>query len=197
MENIKNVNLDDTKNADGKNKPDSHINNSQIEDLKIDNSMDRSKDNLMDNPMDNLVDNQTDDGVTLLTSKQVIKEGFNFHFEVDDYKIHAWGSSKSGKEVVTVDGEIVSEKRSLGRHTIHSFILNNVRYEIEFNVKSLLTGEFHCSLIKDGAHIETQKQVPKNSATKKMAKKNILIAFILGGICGYVAMTLMLEFFVN
>ena len=49
------------------------------------------------------------------------KEGYHFVFKFGSRVIEAWGTGFSGKEYVTVDGELKSEKRT---HAKTSIILN-------------------------------------------------------------------------
>jgi hypothetical protein len=131
----------------------------------------------------------------------IFSKGFNFKFNVEGHEIHAWGSAKSGKEKVFVDGKLVSSKWSLTKKSIHTFKLNNDNYELEFNMVSFLTSELHCILIKNGAHLETQKQVPRQTENKKKAKWFIglfaIVGAIVGAICGYWLMILILDYFSN
>jgi hypothetical protein len=131
--------------------------------------------------------------VSKLSGMQLLTEGFNFYFEVEDKKIHAWGSAKSGKERVSIDGEIVSEKSSISKRSVHPFMIDGKEYEIEFQNISLWTGELHCSLIKEGTHVETQKQIPKSSANKKTSIWWVIFWLIAGFIFGYTSV----DFIVN
>lgn len=132
--------------------------------------------------------------VEKLSGMTLLSDGFRFHFKVDDHEIEAWGSGKSGKESVTFDGVVVSEKRSLRRKSIHSFEHQGVLFEIEFNMVNMLTSELHCSLIKDGVHVETRKVMPKATSSKSEFLKGFLTWFAIGGVCGFVGMFLFLQF---
>ncbi|MFT6529580.1 MAG: hypothetical protein ACJAZB_001223 [Psychrosphaera sp.] len=142
--------------------------------------------------------NETDNqDVEKIGGLSIFSKGFNYKFNVEGHEIHAWGSAKSGKEKVFVDGKLVSSKWSVTKKSIHTFKLNNDSYELEFNMVSLLTSELHCILIKNGVHLETQKQVPKYTENKKKAKWFIGLHTIAGAICGYWLMTLILDYFSN
>ena len=134
------------------------------------------------------------DAVKKLSGISLFSDGFRFHFEVEGHQIEAWGSSKSGKESVTLDGNLVSEKRSLRRKSLHSFEHQGVLYEVEFNMVNLRTSELHCSLIKDGVHVDTQKVMPKSTSSKKEFFKGFFLWFGIGAISGFVGMTLLLNF---
>lgn len=90
------------------------------------------------------------------TYKELREEGYNFHFDIDGHHIHSHASSMSGKEIVYVDGEIVSERKSLKKHSRIELNLGENKYEIEFYMVSMFKGELHCILIKEGVHVEAQ-----------------------------------------
>ncbi len=148
--------------------------------------------------MNNQNVNQTDnDDVEQVGSLSLISKGYNFKFNVEGHEVHGWGSAKSGKEKVYLDGNLISSKWGLTKKSVHQFEVNNVSYEMEFNVVSLLTGELHCILIKNGVHLETQKQIPKPYANKKLANWRLALHTIAAGILGYWFMTLLLNHFSN
>ena len=120
------------------------------------------------------------------------RDGYHFEFEIDEHKIHAHGSAKSGKELVYINDKKIAEKRSFGRKSILNFVLDENKYEIEFNMVNLLSGELHCSLIKNGTHIRTQKK-----ALKKLyqigSKRTLLWLFLIGSLAGYFLMAELLK----
>jgi hypothetical protein len=85
------------------------------------------------------------------------REGASFLFEIDDQKITYKCSSVSGKEVVLVNGEIVSQSQNFKLKSNHIFNIESVEYEIEFESKDLLKGNSECSLKKSGSIIKTYK----------------------------------------
>lgn len=137
--------------------------------------------------------------VEKIGGRALLTKGFKFNAE--GHEVHAWGSAKSGKEKVYVDGKLVSSKWSFTKKSLHTFTVNNISYELEFNMVSLLTGELHCILIRKGVHVETQKQVPRQTENKKKAKWFIglvaIVGAIVGAICGYWLMILILDYFSN
>lgn len=135
------------------------------------------------------------DSVKKVSGMTLLSDGFRFNFKTNGHEIEAWGSGKSGKESITFDGTLVSEKRSLRRKSVHSFEHDGVSYEVEFNMVNLLTSELHCSLIKDGVHVETRKVVPKSTSSKKEFFKGFIVAFAIGGLGGFLGMLLILQFF--
>ena len=120
----------------------------------------------------------------------LIFKGYEFDFIESDNKIHCWGAGLSGREIIKVNGNIVSEKRNMtNRHSLHSFTIGKHKYEVEFNVVSMMTGELHCILIKDDLHIETQKMahasiVAKKPLTVKRFIRDILLFGLAGAILG-------------
>ena len=88
-------------------------------------------------------------------------EGYTFTFVHQGHEIVAFGSAKSGKETLTIDGKLISKKRSFGRRSVHTFMLNGTAFEVEFYMANMFTGELHCSLIEDGTHVATQKKALK------------------------------------
>lgn len=141
------------------------------------------------------LDNQSGnyDGYHKEDSKKALLNGRKFEFKDGSFLIECWVSSYSGKQIIKVNGQPVSTKRNLfKRQSLHSFVFEGVRYEVEFNVISLMTGELHCVLIKDGTHLETQKniltagkdQIPYNAKT---VKKDFVIYTVLGFISGVIA----------
>jgi len=114
-------------------------------------------------------------------------DGYHFYFDIDDDLIHAHGSAKSGKESIYVNDKLVTSKRSFRRKSCHTFKIANCNYEIEFYMANLSTGELHCTLIKNGTHVKTQKKSLKQYY--HIANKRTLIwSAIIGAISGWSAM---------
>jgi hypothetical protein len=123
--------------------------------------------------------------VEKIGGRALLTKGFNFKFNAEGHEVHAWGSAKPGKEKVYVDGKLVSSKWSFTKKSLHTFTVNNISYELEFNMVSLLTGELHCILIRKGVHVETQKQVAKFTANKRLMKWRIFLWFVIGFAFGF------------
>lgn len=122
--------------------------------------------------------------ISQIGTVSLFSDGFKFLFKVNDHNVLAWGSAKSGNEKVFIDDKLTSEQRNFTRRSVHTFMLDGNSYEIEFNTVSLLTGELHCSLIKDGVHVKTLKQVPKYTANKKQTKLRFALWFAMGFVFG-------------
>ncbi|WP_448548950.1 hypothetical protein [Thalassotalea fusca] len=149
-------------------------NNNHITDQQLDESMPLTDDNIQEDALE---------------SNVTFADGYTFTFHHKGHEIVAYGSAKSGKESLTIDGKLLSEKRSFGRRSTHSFTLDGVNYEIEFYMANMFTGELHCMLIEEGTHVSTQKKALKKS-NQVSSLKGLLImlfAFIGGGIVGFVS----------
>ena len=120
------------------------------------------------------------------------RDGYHFEYEIDGYNIHVHCSAKSGKEQVFVDGKKIGEKRSFGRKSTMEFSLSGNTYEIEFNMVNLLTGELHCTLIKNDTHIKTYKKALKKY-NQLGSNKATLLLFFIGGFVGYYLMAELLK----
>jgi len=109
------------------------------------------------------------------------RDGFHFYFQYQAYTIHAFGSAILGKEIVYLDDKIVAEKRSFRSKSCLAFEIGKTPFEIEFNMVNSITGELHCSLIKDGAHLKTLKRALKKS--NHLTVTNVLrLLFLSAGI---------------
>jgi len=140
--------------------------------------------------MKELTEKQTTKSIAV--SEVGYRDGYHFKFELDGYKIHAHGSAKSGKEQIFINDKEIAEKRSFGRKSILNFVLDENTYEIEFNMVNLLTGELHCSLIKNGTHIKTQKKSLKRYY-QIGSKRTLFWLVCIGGLVGYFLMAALLE----
>lgn len=111
---------------------------------------------------------------------ELLKKGFNFLFQVDGKEVLAQASSKWTTEKIYLDKKLVSKRHSMRIHSVHHFAIGGTSYEVEFHSPSRLTGEVHCSLIKEGVHIETQKQVSNITATKRKAWFTWITSYLTG-----------------
>jgi hypothetical protein len=84
-----------------------------------------------------------------------LRKGIRAFFDIDDITIAFWGSSWSGREIVTVDDRVVSKKWSLRFATDHHVEHNGIRYKVVFRVLSLLRGEFRIELYREGHLVDT------------------------------------------
>jgi len=70
--------------------------------------------------------------------KANLRNGIEAWFDVDDITLHVWGSSWTGREVVTIchgeDKRVVSSKRSWRFKTPHAFEHNGQQYLVALGV---------------------------------------------------------------
>ena len=116
-----------------------------------------------------------------------LSKGINFYFEDGDNKIRVFCSMVSGKEIVYLNDKEVSNKRSLRTKTIHKFTKNKIKYEVEVEMTKILLGHIDCTLIKDGAHLETTHYTYEKSwkSFGSSFLKIFFISFVVGFIVGY------------
>lgn len=63
----------------------------------------------------------------------------------------------SGREVVTLDGAVVSRSRSWVKSTCHKFIYDGFAYELRMKMTSILQGPFDCILYCDGHKVSHKR----------------------------------------
>ena len=84
-------------------------------------------------------------------SEPSFKNGYNFFFKDGSDVIRAYGSEKSGKEIIYINGKVKSESRNLrsllSRHVV---MHDDHEYEISFITVGIMRGEIECSVLKDG-----------------------------------------------
>lgn len=88
-----------------------------------------------------------------------LRDGLLFVFTDGENEISAHGSAISGKETVRVNGDTVSEKRSLGVSSRHYFEVDGCQYEVAFYVTKLIRGGVECLLFKDNILIARDEKV--------------------------------------
>jgi hypothetical protein len=116
-----------------------------------------------------------------LNSQVSLLKGFWFIFRDGDREIAAHGSALSGRERIFVNGQLVSEKRSLSMTSRHQFSWEENMYEIMFHIPRILAGRMECSLMKDGIFVECFKTSYKFKF--KIAK--IVTATLAGALLGF------------
>lgn len=125
------------------------------------------------------------------------REGYHFHFTLDDQRIHVHCSALSGKENIYVNEELILSQRSLRRKSCQTLPIANRTVEVEITMAKILKGEVHCILIADGTHVATQKQVLKKryQLNDKTLLPWILLCGLLGGVIGYLSVDMFSKFF--
>jgi len=84
-----------------------------------------------------------------------LNKGINAFFDIDDITIAFWGSAWTGREVVTVDDRVVSDKRSLRYVTEHHFEHAGIHYKLVFRLKSIMRGLMHIELYREGELVDS------------------------------------------
>ncbi|OKY26460.1 MULTISPECIES: hypothetical protein [Thalassotalea] len=125
------------------------------------------------------------------------RDGYHFHFILDEQRIHVHCSALSGKENIYVNDELILSQRSLRRKSCHALTIANRMVEVEVTMAKILIGEVHCTLIADGTHVATQKQVLKKHYQLKDKKVIpwLLLCGLLGGVIGYMSVEIMNKLF--
>jgi hypothetical protein len=115
------------------------------------------------------------------TSQIISGDGAWFIFR-DEERVIAAHNSILAKETIFINGEIVSERRSVKMKSGHHFNFKGNAYEIEFLVgKSFM--EVECSLIKDGKCIERFKAFNRYQSELKASTRFwilVISGFMLG-----------------
>lgn len=109
-----------------------------------------------------------------------LKHGYWFYFDDEGAQIVAFASALNGKEVVFVDDEIVSNKRSFSLKTPHTFEHNGRHYELVIACENLLTGALSCSLFKDGILLSNTRKSYFQSL-----KSFFIVTFLIGLVMGF------------
>ena len=84
-----------------------------------------------------------------------VLNGITARFNIDGQELVVWGSSWTGMEKIWLNGELVSEKRSLRFKTVHTFSVDDSEYEVELDITHSYKSEVSASVVKDGAHLKT------------------------------------------
>ena len=118
-----------------------------------------------------------------------IRNGIEAWFDVDDITIHVWGSSWTGREVVTVcqgeDKRVVSSKRSWRFKTPHAFEHGGHHYLVALGVGF---GGAGVELYRDGVLIDSDEinttGIRIDPATGKLDWKHALKSLALPMVAG-------------
>lgn len=102
------------------------------------------------------------------------KNTFCCNYEDEGIVLVACGSRVSGKEWITVNGKVVSEKRNLKRKSLHVFEHNGHTYSVDYKVQSILKGVLHCVISKD------DRAVKKYEAKYLLSSSPIQLFVIVG-----------------
>jgi len=86
-----------------------------------------------------------------------LRKGIRAFFDLDDITIAFWGSAWTGREIVTVEDRIVSDKRSFRFTTPHHFEYAGIGYKLVFHVASILGGDFQIELYRNGVLVDSDR----------------------------------------
>ena len=120
-------------------------------------------------------------------------KGIRAFFDIDDITIAFWGSAWTGREVVTVDDRVVSDKRSLRLVTEHHFEYAGIHYKLVFHLKSFMRGLMQIELYREGELVDSDywRQmaligVDPRTGEFSLWRTALKIApfFVLGIVCG-------------
>ncbi len=134
------------------------------------------------------MENKTTKEMNNITDGTVrFSKGYNYSFEDNGHVIHLHCSAINGREKLYIDNKFASKKWSFRRKSIHIFSIEKDSYEIELYVVDILSGETHCTLIKNGVHVQTLKQALTKSRQLDKDKlwwsiPLIFLAGVIGGI---------------
>ncbi len=121
-----------------------------------------------------------------------MRKGIRAFFDIDGITIAFWGSAWTGREVVTVDDRVVSNKLSLRFATEHHFEHAGIHYKLVFRVLSMLGGHMRIELYREGELIDSdefrQKYAVVDPGTGRVSLwrtfLRILPYFVLGMLAG-------------
>jgi hypothetical protein len=123
------------------------------------------------------------------TSSQVSScMSFWFIFRDGETEIAAHGSAITGQERIFVNGELISEKRSISKTSEHQFSVNANIYKVIFLVPHILKGKLECSLIKDGKYIRAFRMSYKY---KFRIIENLIELLLVGAVGGVFSILLL------
>ncbi len=87
------------------------------------------------------------------TSQHSLLNGMWFIFKDGNREIAAYSSSTSGRESVFINGELISDKKSLRLKSIHTFTFESIDYNLVIVVHGLCMDKVQCSLAKNDVRI--------------------------------------------
>jgi hypothetical protein len=125
------------------------------------------------------------------------RKGFNYSFTEGEHTIHLHCSAVNGSEKLYIDDKLESKKWSFKRKSIHTFTIADDHYEVELHVVNMLTGETHCTLIKNDVHVKTLKKALKESRqlTKEKIWWYLPTCFAVGALSGFLAVKVIFMLF--
>lgn len=86
-----------------------------------------------------------------------LRKGIRAFFDLDGITISFWGSTWTGREIVTVEERVVSDKRSFRIKTLHRFEHGGIHYKLVFHVASTVRGDFRIELYRNGELVDSDR----------------------------------------
>ena len=137
-----------------------------------------------------------------VTDDITLSKGCSFEFQDGENTILTWGSVKSGREKVYLNGELIIERNNLFSRKSYFVVQSGEdEYTIELNVANFWTGELHCILIKNGTHVRTLKKrlkdikvLPNGKVRNSIGWVGTIISWIVGGWIGWYTMPFLINF---
>ncbi|MBN7819784.1 hypothetical protein [Bowmanella yangjiangensis] len=112
-----------------------------------------------------------------------VKNGMNFTFFDEGKMIIFKGSSFTGREIVTLDGEVVSDQKSYRRNSIHNFEHAGKNYQIQLVANSIVKGDIDCHFSVNDKIVTSYKL--NYEKKKKNSVALFLVIFFGGGLIGF------------
>ena len=119
-----------------------------------------------------------------------IVHGISVNTAIDGLAIDVWGSAWTGMEKVWLNGELVSEKRSLRFKTIHCFSVGADEYEVELDATKFYKSEVIVSIVKNGAHAKTVRYNAFRREDGSFDRPKLFMQLGIGFLVGFSGMML-------
>lgn len=112
-----------------------------------------------------------------------LKDGMRFTFSDEGKVIIYKVGSFSGKEIVTLNGEVVSEQKSYGKNSIHKFVHEGKSYQIQLVANNIVKGDADCNFSVNDQLVTSYKLNYVKKQKHKTA--NLLVILLGGGLIGF------------
>ncbi|WP_300555612.1 hypothetical protein [Maricaulis sp.] len=140
-----------------------------------------------------------DDGFTsrgLVEAKLSLSDGGQLKFKQDDIEIGVWLSAWTGKEKIWLNGDLVSELRTVGFSPWHRFEHDDHVYEAVMTVET--GGAYMATILRDGEVLFRGMTRPL-SGTKPTSPLKVgvwaLLSAAFGGVLGYLGISTVIAWF--
>jgi len=102
-----------------------------------------------------------------LSSKADFSKGVWMVFNSDQHIVRVWLSLLTGKEIIYINDEAVSQRRNITSfNTVDSINHRGDHFDVEIDTESLAPYKLNCSVFINGEYIETQRVTQEiNTAT--------------------------------